>query len=82
MSTTHYEINISLDGEKWTPEQLESLGRGLREAELGEVFPVAALWDGIEGVDDEIAQTEDETAEWFTGEYGTISEEDNQWSVE
>jgi hypothetical protein len=53
MSTTHYEINISLDGEKWTPEQLESLGRGLREAERGEVFPIDALWDGIEGVSNE-----------------------------
>lgn len=106
-------MNITIMGNGWTAEQLESLVRGLRQVERLNIttspfvisdeaknwkpskaqrdeiaraiqsasneWPFAKLNAGTEVVGEEIDQTEDETAEWFTGEYGTISEEDTEW---
>ncbi|MBK8434583.1 MAG: hypothetical protein IPL28_26265 [Chloroflexi bacterium] len=50
-------MNITILGNDWTAEQLESLARGLRQAERGECRPIAELWDGIETADDQMPDT-------------------------
>jgi len=47
MSTTHYEININIDGHTMTPAQLFEFARGLVEAEAvsQEACPAPDTWE-------------------------------------
>lgn len=79
MSTTHYEININIDGRTMTPAQLFELARGLVEAgKIGQTDEEVAEWF-VNEFGASIVEDDREDSEWMAKD---MSARPDTWEIE